>query len=115
MILKLARKLIRSANNKPTLRYFDEKYYLLEYPSVYDHELSPLDHYLLVGWKDRLDPSAEFSTNGYLNANPDVSAIRVNPLLHFLQHGKAEGRTGWEKSATPPGSTATRTNAKSAR
>lgn len=84
-------------NKKPVLRYFDEAYYLRKYPEVKLHEFSALEHYLLIGWKDRNDPGPEFSTRGYLNANPDVFAIRVNPLLHFLQHGMAEGRTGWEK------------------
>jgi hypothetical protein len=91
----------RSKNGrKPTLRYFDEAYYLREYPEVAAHDLSPIEHYLLIGWKNRNDPGPDFSTHGYLDANPDVAAIRVCPLLHFLQHGMAEGRTGWETSAS---------------
>jgi hypothetical protein len=90
-------RLVPKSFKKPTLRYFDESYYHRNYPDVAQHELSPLEHYLLIGWKDRNDPGPEFSTRGYLNANQDVAAIRVCPLLHFLQNGMAEGRTGWEK------------------
>jgi hypothetical protein len=38
------------------------------------------------------DPSAMFSTNGYLTGYPDVAAAGVNPLEHYLQFGMAEGR-----------------------
>ena len=95
--------------SKPAIRYFDETYYLRTYPEVADYQFSPLEHYLFIGWRLRYDPSAEFSTDGYLNANPDVSAIRMNPLLHFLQHGLAEGRKGWDRRAgsrAPPSSDA---------
>lgn len=100
MALRLVPKFSGKAGRRPVLRYFDEAYYLLEYPEVAQHELTPLEHFLLIGWKDRNDPGPDFSTGGYLSANPDVSAIRVNPLLHFLEHGMAEGRTGWEKEAS---------------
>lgn len=100
MLSNFMNNLNGNRHKKPTLRFFDEKYYISQYPDVADHDFSPLEHYLLIGWKDRYDPSAAFSTRGYLEANPDVSAIRVNPLLHFLQHGLAEGRTGWEKVAS---------------
>jgi hypothetical protein len=100
MLERLINNISGKISSKPTLRFFDEKYYTSQYPDVASHELSPLEHYLLIGWKDRYDPSTLFSTRGYLSANPDVAAIRINPLLHFLQHGLAEGRTGWEKSTS---------------
>ncbi|MET3695041.1 hypothetical protein [Methylobacterium goesingense] len=87
-----------SLKMKPILRYFDESYYLREYPHVADHDLSPVEHYLMIGWKDRYDPGPEFSTKGYLDANPDIIGSKQNPLIHFLQHGMAEGRIGWEKN-----------------
>ena len=46
MVLNLVRKLTGSSGRKPTLRYFDEAYYLREYPEVSEHELSPLEHFL---------------------------------------------------------------------
>ena len=49
------------------------------------------------------DPSAGFSTDGYLLANPDVRESGINPLVHFLDFGLHENRKGWEKSSmTPP-------------
>ncbi|MGT2485378.1 hypothetical protein ACU4GA_03820 [Methylobacterium oryzae CBMB20] len=48
------------------------------------------------------DPSGHFSTDGYLDANPDVRVAGINPLVHFLEVGFAEGRTGWQKAHTHP-------------
>jgi hypothetical protein len=99
MAINFVRKIGGLSRRKPVLRYFDEGYYLRAYPHVADHELSPVEHYLLIGWKERNDPGPDFSTRGYLDANPDVAVIRVNPLLHFLQNGIVEGLKGWEKTA----------------
>jgi hypothetical protein len=38
------------------------------------------------------DPSAEFDTSYYLEANPVVARSGINPLVHFLRFGAAEGR-----------------------
>ena len=38
------------------------------------------------------NPSAEFSTKGYLKAHKDVAAQGVNPLLHYLEYGQLESR-----------------------
>ena len=51
-----------------------------------------LDHYVGIGWKAGLDPSPDFSTEGYLEANPDVRAAGVDPLTHWVYFGRAEGR-----------------------
>lgn len=53
--------------------------------------LDAADHYLQQGWRDGKDPSASFSTKGYLDQNPDVAAAGVNPLLHFEKHGYTDG------------------------
>jgi serralysin len=54
--------------------------------------VNPLLHYDQYGWKEGRDPSALFSTNGYLAANPDVAAANTDPLRHFLTYGLYEGR-----------------------
>lgn len=51
-----------------------------------------LEHFLAVGWELGLDPSEEFSTNGYLLMNPDVEAAGLNPLRHYFYTGISEGR-----------------------
>ena len=49
-------------------------------------------HYRDTGWREGRDPSLLFDTTLYLIHNPDVAAAGVNPLEHFLQFGRAEGR-----------------------
>ena len=51
-----------------------------------------LEHFLTVGWTLGFDPSAEFSTDGYLSENPDVEAAGLNPLSHYVSSGRVEGR-----------------------
>jgi GT2 family glycosyltransferase/glycosyltransferase involved in cell wall biosynthesis len=78
--------------------YFDEAYYqtqrtdLVRVPDL-------KRHYLEVGWREDLDPSALFGTSAYLSAYHDVRASGMNPLVHFVRHGMSEGR-----EALPPGS-----------
>ena len=73
--------------------YFDEAWYqsnnLFNYPDVAD----PLLHYLEFGANSGLDPSPKFSTQRYLAANPDVARSGMNPLVHYIKTGKAEGRS----------------------
>ena len=76
-------KLIRNS------KYFDDKYYRLENPSVQGDACS---HYYYYGWKDGKSPSYEFSNNFYLKNYKDVEDAGVNPLLHYLKFGKAENR-----------------------
>lgn len=71
--------------------YFDANYYWFNY--LHDSiEGDPIEHYLSVGWLIGNNPSEIFETNYYLDANPDVRAAGINPLVHFIIHGKDEGR-----------------------
>lgn len=72
--------------------YFDEDWYLKTNPDVRSAGLDPIRHYLLYGWRELRDPSADFSTRRYLERNPDVLAHGVCPLLHYEQNGKYEQR-----------------------
>ncbi len=49
-------------------------------------------HFEIYGWHEGRDPSLVFSDAKYLAANPDVAAARLDPLLHYLAYGQAEGR-----------------------
>jgi len=71
--------------------FFDADWYLEHYPDARTWEF-PLDHYLIEGWKRGCDPGPGFSTKAYLEANPDVAEAGLNPLVHWLRHGKQEGR-----------------------
>ncbi len=58
----------------------------------------PLDHFLATGWRSGHDPSAAFAVRDYLASNPDVAAAGINPLIHYLDFGKAEGRAAMPSS-----------------
>jgi phytanoyl-CoA hydroxylase len=79
---------------KDARKTFSADYYL----AAAQPNLSPADarypwlHYLTLGWRNGLDPSPTFSTTGYLDANPDVRLSGLNPLLHYVAYGRAEGR-----------------------
>ena len=72
-------------------RLFDTKFYLKNYDGLRGGE-NPLAHYLRKGWREKKNPSQEFDTAWYLQRYADVQNAGVNPLLHFLAHGRAEGR-----------------------
>jgi serralysin len=75
---------------------FDVDYYLARYKdvaaTVARGETTAWTHFSQYGWKEGRDPSALFNTKAYLTANEDVQAGGLNPLLHFLTVGTAEGR-----------------------
>ncbi len=70
--------------------YFDPKWYKKEY--LLDTKENPHKHYLYSGFKMNYDPSPLFSTEAYYQANPDVYAAEMNPLLHYEKFGRIEGR-----------------------
>jgi hypothetical protein len=51
-----------------------------------------VDHYLQQGAAAGLSPNRLFDGAAYLSAYPDVAAARLNPFLHFVVFGLAEGR-----------------------
>lgn len=53
---------------------------------------SPLIHYLLFGWKHGLNPSNRFDTRFYIERYRDVKQSDANPLMHYVLHGREEGR-----------------------
>lgn len=69
---------------------FDKKWYLSQYPEI--GKVNPVKHYLEKGWREGKNPSEKFSTNKYLYAYPDVQDRNMNPLEHYLFHGKKRGR-----------------------
>lgn len=71
---------------------FDVKGYLKAYGDV---RTDPLAHYETFGWREGRDPSAAFDTKAYLSHNTDIAAAQVEPMLHYLQFGAAEGRLAY--------------------
>jgi len=72
--------------------YFDEGWYLEQYPEVARAGLDPAEHYLKVGASEGRNPGPKFDTRWYLERYPDVEAAKMNPLLHYVKHGRDEGR-----------------------
>jgi GT2 family glycosyltransferase/glycosyltransferase involved in cell wall biosynthesis len=72
---------------------FDQEFYLRRCPSAAASGVDPIEHFLLDGWRHGIDPGPGFSIERYLAANADVRDTAVNPLLHYLTYGKAEGRS----------------------
>ena len=71
---------------------FDARWYLRQYPAVAQSGLSPLAHYLTIGWKQGFSPGPDFDSGWYLDWYRDVAAADCEPLLHYLRHGINEGR-----------------------
>lgn len=70
----------------------DAGFYRGVYEDVRGAAVDPVAHYGHVGWLERRDPAAWFSTAGYLKRNPDVAESGLNPLYHYLTQGLAEAR-----------------------
>lgn len=68
---------------------FDASFYAVRYPEVGGDLLR---HYMTTGWKENKDPAPWFSTAFYIEVNPDVVGVGLNPFYHYIQHGRAEGR-----------------------
>ncbi len=56
----------------------------------------PLIHYALAGWRARLQPHPLFDLDAYLAQRPDIEAAGIDPLAHYLRHGRLEAtRANW--------------------
>jgi hypothetical protein len=51
-----------------------------------------LAHYDAEGWRRGLAPSPLFDTRFYLRRNPDIRDAGMNPLRHYWEAGRREGR-----------------------
>src|SRR5258708_1588049 len=67
---------------------FDSAYYRAAYPDAGD----PLWDYVTRGRDAARNPNATFDAAYYLAMNPEVAAQRIDPFIHYLHHGEAEGR-----------------------
>ncbi len=72
-------------------KYFDEDYYLKNYPESL-FSANAAKHYLETGWKKGYNPSSHFSTEKYLRFYADIQNANINPLLHYEKYGKIEKR-----------------------
>ncbi|WP_217521781.1 glycoside hydrolase family 99-like domain-containing protein [Vibrio metschnikovii] len=71
---------------------FDPVFYTKKYPTKTKDVSNLLEHFLIYGVKDKLNPSSGFNTAHYLKANPDVAAADICPFIHYVCNGRDEGR-----------------------
>ncbi len=56
----------------------------------------PLIHYAQAGWRAKLQPHPLFDPAAYLAQRPDIEAAGLDPLAHYLRHGRLEAtRPTW--------------------
>lgn len=75
--------------------HIDVEWYTKQYPDYKQdkkYENSAAYHYITIGWKQGYNPSPEFDGNQYLKDYPDIARAGINPLEHYVRHGKKEGR-----------------------
>lgn len=87
---------------------FDPDYYLRANPDVADVGADPIEHYLKSGKTEKrsfcsripkdLDPKkasllpVDFDPVFYAEANPDIVEVGLDPIDHYIQFGRNEGR-----------------------
>lgn len=63
---------------------FDKNFYLNNYKDLNGSAAAPFEHYMRIGWIERRNPSATFSTEDYLKKHPELLKSGGNPFVHFL-------------------------------
>ena len=70
---------------------FDAEFYSATYLAI-PSKLDPIGHYLTVGSKRGYKPRPDFDPAFYIQRYPDVMASGMDPFVHYVKHGKYEGR-----------------------
>lgn len=71
----------------------DARFYFTRYPHVREAGISAAAHYVREGWREGYDPAPWFSSEGYSQINADVARGNMPPFVHYVIHGRREGRT----------------------
>ncbi len=83
---------------------FDESVYRLSAMAIGKELLPPgidlIRHYLIIGENKGYRPSLLFDPAYYFATYPDVRAS-MSALVHYIRHGRAEGRVPMQASADP--------------
>lgn len=64
--------------------WFDERFYANQASLTEEHRRRCVVHYVLRGWKEGLDPTPAFSTNGFLRLYDNIRQANYCPLVCFL-------------------------------
>lgn len=80
----------------------DEAWYKNQYPDVEMLGMDASEHYLKYGAAMGRNPSEAFNTRFYLETYPEIAQTDQNPLLHYILHGREEGRYGCNDDRRDP-------------
>ena len=69
---------------------FDKGFYKHEYKLSLSRAADPILHYLRSGALMNCRPNPQFDTQHYLRRHPEVGIARLNPLVHFIEHGSVQ-------------------------
>lgn len=71
---------------------FDSEYYRAQLKKPLPEAMREEIHYICRGIEQKLDPNSEFSTEYYLRKYPDMRNSGWIPYVHYVHHGRREGR-----------------------
>lgn len=75
-------------------QHLDVDYYLTQFPERPNQNFDAVHDYVAGGWRQSRRPTLSFCPYFYLAMYSDLRQANVEPFIHFIQHGRAEGRLG---------------------
>ncbi len=72
-----------ATNRTDDFLFFDPKWYLEQNADVKKSGQDPLHHFITNGWREGRNPSKHFDVQKYINENPELLPIQMNPFLHM--------------------------------
>ncbi|WP_289027912.1 rhamnan synthesis F family protein [uncultured Paraglaciecola sp.] len=85
-------KVAKAFKEAKRLGLFDIDWYQEHY-GTFPHELAAFEDYLEKSKSSNVNPSGNFDTELYLRCNVDIYLNGLSPLIHYMYHGRHEGRT----------------------
>ena len=75
---------------------FDEDFYLNEYGDEFSRSLTPIHHFLSIGYKEGKNPNKEFNTMFYRNQHKKlIKNEELNPFVHYIKNGNKEQKINY--------------------
>ncbi len=71
---------------------FDSTLYRIQCKEPIPEKFTDIFHYICRGVDLKLDPNSNFSTEYYIRKYPDILSSGMVPFIHYLAHGRSEGR-----------------------
>ena len=75
---------------------FDETFYVNEYGDEFSDILTPIHHFLSIGFKEGKNPNKEFNTLYYRNQHKKlVENEEINPFVYYIQNGRKDQKVNY--------------------